>query len=115
LRLEPDDIEAIAHRVAELLDRSDRPGAVRLVDAAEVARALSVDREWVYAHAQQLGALRLGGPQGRLRFDLNQVRQALAPPAPDACDAPRRPRSRSPRRTRWRGAPAGLELLAYES
>jgi hypothetical protein len=46
----------------------------RLVDAAEVARRLSVDRAFVYEHAFELGARRLGsGPRARLRFDLREV------------------------------------------
>lgn len=71
-------IETIAQRVAELLAaESSAPRPVRLVDAATVARALGVERDWVYAHADQLGAVRLGGPRGRLRFDLRTI-EALA-------------------------------------
>lgn len=81
MRLEPEDIEAIAHRVAELLSEThDTP--VRLLDASQLAEALGVDREWVYAHARELGAIRLGGRQGRLRFDLERVLRALEAPAP---------------------------------
>ena len=32
----------------------------RLVDAGELAAYLGVDRSWVYAHAEELGARRLG-------------------------------------------------------
>ena len=46
------------------------PPPVRLVDAATLARALGVERSWVYAHAKELHAIRLGGKHGRLRFDL---------------------------------------------
>ena len=77
MRLDPDDVEAIAARVAELLDARPADG-LRYVDAAALARALGVDRDWVYAHAAQLGALRLGGPRGRLRFDLEHIRRVLA-------------------------------------
>jgi hypothetical protein len=31
-----------------------------LVDAQAVAECLAVDRDWVYAHADELGVLRLG-------------------------------------------------------
>lgn len=75
--LDRDDIERIAARVAELLDDRPPPFA-RYVDAATVARLLAVDRDWVYAHARELGAIRLGGPQGRLRFDIDQLHQTLA-------------------------------------
>jgi hypothetical protein len=35
---------------------------------------LGVDREWVYEHADQLGAVRLGeGPRPRLRFEVGRA------------------------------------------
>jgi hypothetical protein len=106
LRLDPRDVEAIARRVAELVDaaRPPAPSAVRYVDAAEVARTLGVERDWVYAHARQLGAMRLGGTQGRLRFDLREVTRALADRQrePNAeAPAPRSPRGRRPRARDW--------------
>ncbi len=80
-------VERIAQRVAELLrdqartaDEPVRP--VRLVDAATLAARLGVRREWVYRHARQLEAIRLGGPRGRLRFDLD-LALSLRPPGPD--------------------------------
>lgn len=76
--VDPQLVEAIARRVVELLsEQTADPPAVRLVDAAELARRLGVDRDWVYAHASQLGAVRLGGPRGRLRFDVEVVRERL--------------------------------------
>jgi hypothetical protein len=70
-------VDAIAERVAELLRDDDAPAAHRLVSAAEIARELNVGRQWVYEHAEQLGARRLGdGPRGRLRFALEAVRAA---------------------------------------
>jgi len=40
-----------------------------LVDAASVAEHLGVSRDYVYEHADDLGARRLGsGPRARLRF-----------------------------------------------
>ena len=71
-RLHPADIEAIALRVVALLHGQAAPAA-RLVDAAELASILSVERDWVYTHADDLHAVRLGGPRGRLRFDLAAV------------------------------------------
>lgn len=49
-----------------------RPAAsAGLVDAAGLATYLGVSREWVYDHAEQLGARKLGdGPRPRLRFDI---------------------------------------------
>jgi hypothetical protein len=102
---DPDLIEAIAQRVAELLDesaRTDRPGA-DLIDAAELARRLGMDRSWVYSHAAELGAVRLGtGPNARLRFDPERATGALNPVGdpPPRSEPPRRPARRRPRRRR---------------
>jgi hypothetical protein len=96
-------VEGTARRMAELLGREgpiwrdgevgapdvgDLGGAGRpavgprgrsLLTAAQVARELQVSRSWVYQHAEELGARRLGdGPRGRLRFDLETVRAAGA-------------------------------------
>jgi hypothetical protein len=83
-RLHPDDVEAIARRVAELLRDDTSPPAARLVDAATLAAMLGVERDWVYAHARELQAVRLGGKRGRLRFDVAMVFRSLdlQPPAP---------------------------------
>jgi len=45
-------------------------GAARpWLDAQEVAQRLKMSREWVYEHAEELGASRIGsGPRPRLRF-----------------------------------------------
>lgn len=75
---EPDLAEAIARRVIELLRAEETaPHSGRLVDAATLARELGVERDWVYAHADELGAIRLGGPKGRLRFDRHEVGERL--------------------------------------
>jgi hypothetical protein len=100
VRLDPDDIEAIARHVAKLIaDSLPPPPAVRYVDAAEVARALSVERDWVYAHAGELGAVRLGGSQGRLRFDLRELPRLVAERGPG-------------RERRSTGAARGAELTS---
>ncbi len=69
-------VEALAERVTELV----RPEAAhRLVDAATLASALGVDRSYVYAYAEELGAVRLGGgSKPRLRFDLEAAREAMS-------------------------------------
>ncbi len=52
--------EGLDHRASE--DRT-------WLDAQEVANRLGVSREWVYEHASELGAARIGkGPRPRLRF-----------------------------------------------
>jgi hypothetical protein len=75
-----------------------------LVDVQAVADYLSVSPGYVYEHADELGARRLGtGPRARLRFSLDEVderlsactagRESRAPdPAPRAVSRPRRRR-----------------------
>ena len=71
-------VEAIAQRVAELL-RADRGPGPTLLTPTQVADRYAVSRTWVYEHADELGAIRLGdGPRARLRFDPERVRQALS-------------------------------------
>jgi hypothetical protein len=70
IKLDPQAIEAIARRVVELLDRRGLSGGADLVDAAGLARRLGIERSWVYTHAIELGAVKLGaGRKPRLRFD----------------------------------------------
>lgn len=95
--VESELVEAIARRVVELLRAEEPQGrSARLVDAATLARELGVERDWVYVHAEQLGAIRLGGPHGRLRFDRREVTERLG----GAGAADWRPPRRAPRRQR---------------
>jgi hypothetical protein len=49
-----------------------------LVDAAEIARRHGKSRSWVYEHAGELGAVRLGsGSRVRLGFSLARVAERL--------------------------------------
>ena len=90
MRLDPADIDAIAHRVV-LMQECEPQASVRMVDATELASRLGVDRGWVYSHAKKLHAVRLGGPRGRMRFDLDAVLRVLeADPARPPRPAPRR-------------------------
>jgi hypothetical protein len=103
--LAPESVRAVAHAVVELL-ADTQPPAGRLVDAAQLADLLGVERSWVYEHAERLGAFRIGdGPRGRLRFDPETALAAwkARDPEPAPEPAPRPPR----RRTR----PRGPELL----
>ena len=74
------DVEAIAEATARKLAEivgSPAP-TFGLVDARELAADLGVSPDYVYAHATELGAMRLGfGPKARIRFDLDRARQAL--------------------------------------
>lgn len=96
VRLDPASLDDLAHRIADLVGhRIDPPperrtGATeeaRMLTAAQVADRWGVDRAWVYDHADQLGARRLGsGKRPRLRFDPAEVAAYLEPdpdrPAP---------------------------------
>ncbi len=101
MTLDDGDVQAIAERVAQLLQGSvDRPPtpALGLVDAATLARKLGVERDWVYAHAAELCAIRLPGKRGRLRFDLARVTEQLTPTPPGGPRPQRnRPVHRRPR------------------
>jgi hypothetical protein len=83
VKLTPSEIDAIVGRVAELLRSAPaaRPARSmpRLMTAAEVARWCGVERSWVYAHAEELGARKIGaGERPRLRFDLAEVSERIA-------------------------------------
>ena len=89
--LSPDDVEAVARRTVELL-RGERPMTFSLVDARQLADLLGVHPSFVYAHATELGAMRLGnGRKARIRFDVDRAREAL--------DARRRRPPARPRKT----------------
>ncbi len=69
IKLDPQTIEAIARRVVELLEKRGLQNR-ELVDAAELAQRFGIERSWVYSHAIELGAVKLGnGAKPRLRFD----------------------------------------------
>lgn len=108
IKLHPRTVEAIAGRVIDLLQRN-AAAAPELIDAAELAGRLGVDRSWVYTHALELGGIRLGkGPRPRLRFDpkLAVVRMRALGQDTD------RPKSRDGRRSPDpSGREAGARLL----
>lgn len=84
LRLAPESIETLALRLAEILATEEAPPPRRqLISAEEVAEWWGVGRRWVYDHADELGARRLGaGRRPRLRFDPDEVAEHLgAPPS----------------------------------
>jgi hypothetical protein len=81
LRLAPESIEALAVRLAELMQPRDPARQRERISAAEVARLWGVHRRWVYEHADELGARRLGGGRRpRLRFDPDEVAKRLGEP-----------------------------------
>jgi hypothetical protein len=98
---ELDDLAAsVAERTAELLAERLDPRAVArapLVDAATVAKHLSVSEKFVRAHATELGGRQLV-PGGPWRFDLavarGDVGMAMTQRATPAPRSGRPPRSR---------------------
>lgn len=73
--LTPDDLDAIADRIADRL-RDDR--FTRLLDTEEVAARLKVRPDWVREHAAELGGMRVGdNERGHLRFDWRGVAAAM--------------------------------------
>jgi hypothetical protein len=120
VRLDPDAVEQLAARIAELLADQLTPqpstpqGPGRLLSAAEVSEWWGVSRGWVYQHASELGGVRIGdGERPRLRFDPDAVAERLERPPtarPAAMQTPRQaPRSprirRNSRRLAFRGDP----------
>ncbi len=81
VRLDPESVEAIARRTAELLaDRKSEPER-GLISAEAVAERWGVSRRWVYEHAKRLGARRIGaGSRPRLRFDPDEVAEQIGEP-----------------------------------
>jgi hypothetical protein len=92
--LDQESIEAVALRVVELIGV---PGEHRLVDAAEIAKRFSVSRDYIYEHADKLGAIPLGnGTKARLRFDPEVVAERLGARPHPVTAAPRRTSPRKP-------------------
>jgi hypothetical protein len=92
LRLDPESIEALAHRLAELLTPSEPSRSrAQLITAEEVAQWWGIGRRWVYDHADELGAHRLGGGRRpRLRFDPDEVAERLGEPGAPGGDGDER-------------------------
>jgi hypothetical protein len=91
--------DLLAERLAVRLSGLTPARAEPLVDAAEIARLHSKTRSWVYEHAGELGAVRLGsGPRPRLAFSPARVAEQLEKvdkPAPARLpEAPQRRRGR---------------------
>jgi DNA-binding transcriptional MocR family regulator len=104
MAMEPQDINAVAARVVEMLGKTASGPVLKqtnqLIDAASAAQLLGVSRGTVYAKADELGAIRVGtGKRARLRFDPAELvaRRRKGQQSPPARH--RRPRSsaRDPR------------------
>lgn len=102
--LRPDDIEAIARRVAELLQHGSSVPAGELLDSKAAATLLGVSCEYVRAHAAELGGRKLtASPKAPWRFDASRL---VAAPAP--ADAPV---TQLPRRTAQKSRASATDLL----
>jgi len=111
------DLRAVAEAIVDLLEErglvAGSTSPTRVLDAAEVARLLGRERQWVYDHAGELGAFRFGdGPKARIGFDLFEVERwkrnrQIRQTAP-AAQPRRRGRSRKP------GAPTAVNLIPYD-
>ncbi len=82
--LTPKAVEQVAVRVTQLLQRQHQQEQRRaseptgMLTVAEIAKHLHLNRAWVYEHADELGAIRVGnGPKARIRFDLPTALKAL--------------------------------------
>lgn len=83
--LTPQAVEQVATRVAQILNRRQQDQERQrmseptgMLTVSQLAQHLHLNRAWVYEHADQLGAIRLGdGPKARLRFDLHTAKTAL--------------------------------------
>ncbi len=121
-RLAPLLIEPLADRLGVTREQlgvrlaglaSGRPEA--LVDASEIARRIGRSRWWVYEHAGELGAVRLGsGSRPRLAFWPSRVDEYVQAAAQLRQPIPAPPRARPQRRRSARRTSTGVELLPIE-
>jgi hypothetical protein len=110
IKLDPQATEAIARKVVELLEKRGLQKR-ELVDAAELAKRFGIERSWVYSHAIELGAVKLGnGAKPRLRFDPEIAAKSLHKAGDDsAADPPARSGERADQPSASGGS--GVRLL----
>lgn len=106
VRLHREQLVELAELVADVLEERQAVRSTALVGPLELARVLGVSRGFVYEHADELGARRLGsGSRPRLRFDVDEAarrltacqggRESAASDAASEAVSPRRRRRRS--------------------
>jgi hypothetical protein len=105
--------DLLAERLAMRLNGQAPARSEPLVDAAEIARLHGKTRSWVYEHAGELGAVRLGsGRRPRLGFSPARVAEALQKvDEPEPVTLPQIAKPRRDRRRRSDRTPSGAELL----
>src|SRR4051794_5731056 len=110
------DVRALADILADvLIERglvvAGSGSGGRVLDATAVAALLGRERQWVYDHADELGAFRYGdGPRARLGFDVHSVERWKRERQQRHAPATRRNPRRSPTADRA-GQPT---LIPYE-
>jgi hypothetical protein len=132
VRLPADQLDQLVERVSERLCEQVRTalaGTVKdshstgaLLSASALAEALGLSRSWVYEHADELGAMRIGsGSKARLRFDAEQARMALSGPTDrfgskrsDPADTSPRAKSRASHGRGRRSSTTGRPLPAAD-
>jgi hypothetical protein len=125
-RAEPADYDdAALERLADLLVErlATRLGGLipeqveSLVDAVEIARLFGRTRSWVYEHAGELGAVRLGsGPRPRLGFSPARVAAHFEQASePRALTMPQPTKPRRARRRRTDRTASGAKLLRVKA
>jgi hypothetical protein len=105
--LTPQAVEQVAARVAALLQRQQQSAETLgtkeqqgFLNVAQLARHLGLNPAWVYEHADELGAIRIGdGPKARIRFDLHTAKEALRQNQASRTPAPGNVKPRKPRRS----------------
>ena len=104
--------DLLAERLALRLSGLTPVRAEPLVDAAEIARLHGKTRSWVYEHAAELGAVRLGsGPRPRLAFSPTRVAERLEKvDQPATAPLPEAPQRRRRRQRAGRTASGALLL-----
>ena len=95
----PDELQALAEAVADVLQErglvvASPSVSARVLDAGAAAELLGRDRQWVYAHADELGAFRHGDGRGRVSDSTHRRSSAGSVAAGDSKPSSRKPASR---------------------
>jgi predicted DNA-binding transcriptional regulator AlpA len=113
----PGDVRAIAEAIADVLAErglvvyAGPSASARVLSAREVSKLLGRSAPWVYAHASELGAIRMGnGPKARIGFDLAHIEQWKR----DNQIRPPQPRKAPNRRRRRNTVSHAANLIPYE-
>lgn len=117
--LTPQAVEQVAARVAALLQRQQQnqehgetSEPTGMLTVTQLAQHLHLHPAWVYEHADELGAIRIGsGPKARIRLDLYTAKEALRQNQASRAPAAATPKPRPTSRRRRPSTPPPVELL----